>query len=165
MLRKLLPLIPVLMCWLVPVPSVAESVIPATGPVTGWPMPRFVSLKAAKANMRTGPSRKHPIHWRYQRKSLPMMVIDEWDHWRKVVDSEGESGWMHKSLLSGKRTAMIIGTEIRILRTAPSMAAPPVVRLSPRVVGTLAHCQEGWCHLTVDKYAGWLPAAHLFGGE
>lgn len=158
-------IIPALIAALIAAPAVAETIIPPKGPVTGWPMPRFVSLKSGKANMRTGPSRKHPIAWHYQRKGLPMMIIDEWDHWRKVVDSEGESGWMHKSLLSGNRTALVLGDDVLVLRAEPDMKAAGIMRLAPRVILMLNHCQNKWCHMTVGKRSGWLRADNVFGGE
>ena len=70
---------------------------------------RFVSLKAERANLRVGPGRRYPIEWVYTRPGLPLLVIAHFDQWRWVRDHEGTKGWMHKSLLSTHRTALIMG--------------------------------------------------------
>ena len=71
------------------------------GPVTNLPLPRYVSLKASKANVRRGPSRTHRIDWVFTRKSMPLQITAEYGHWRRVRDIEGAGGWVHYSLLSG----------------------------------------------------------------
>src|SRR5690606_28755156 len=77
------------------------------GRSTGYPIPRFVSLKSAKARMRVGPSTTYRILWVYQRAGTPLEIIDEWGNWRRVRDDAGTSGWMHAALLSGRRTAVV----------------------------------------------------------
>jgi len=51
---------------------------------SGFPVPRYVSLKVGKVNGRTGPSRQHAIAWQYRRKGLPLVVVAETEMWRKV---------------------------------------------------------------------------------
>ena len=80
---------------------------PATGPVTGLPLPRFVSLKAREARARRGPSLEHRVDWLYRRRGLPLLVTAEHGHWRRVEDIEGYGGWVHYSLISGARTAIV----------------------------------------------------------
>lgn len=63
---------------------------------SGQQVPRFVSLKVDVANGRSGPSRSHPIAWRYVRAGLPMEVIAETPDWRRVRDPDGEITWMHR---------------------------------------------------------------------
>ena len=66
---------------------------------TGLPLPRFVSLKGDKVIER-GPT-DYKIDWVYKKKHLPLMIVSEFGHWRKVTDFEGYSGWIYKDLLSG----------------------------------------------------------------
>ena len=70
---------------------------------TDLPIPRFVSIGADRANLRTGPGVRYPIVWVLQRRGLPVMVSAEFDHWRKIRDADGAEGWVHRSLLSGPR--------------------------------------------------------------
>ena len=73
---------------------------PAKG-ASGLPLPRFVSLKARRVNLRIGPSRDYAVNWLYTRSGIPMEIIQEYDHWRRVRDLDGTEGWIHKSLLTG----------------------------------------------------------------
>jgi hypothetical protein len=73
--------------------------------VTGLPLPRFVTLKADKVNVRRGPSSEHPVAFVFQRKGLPVEITAEFENWRKIRDSDGAEGWILQSMLSGRRNA------------------------------------------------------------
>ena len=77
-----------------------------TGP-SGLPVPRFVSLKTDRVNVRRGPSTEHQVIWVYARKGLPVEIIAEHERWGRVRDSDGEEGWVYHSLLAGRRTGLI----------------------------------------------------------
>src|SRR5262245_43622062 len=79
----------------------------AKGASSGLPTPRFVSLKADEVNVRSGPSWDHAISWVFPRAGLPVEVIAESDVWRQVRDSEGATGWVLGTLLSGRRTVLV----------------------------------------------------------
>ena len=74
---------------------------PEKGAVTKLPIPRYVSLKASEGNVRRGPSLTHRIDWILKLRNMPLQVVAEHGHWRKVLDFEGAGGWIHYSLLSG----------------------------------------------------------------
>ena len=78
-----------------------------TGTATGLPVPRYVSLKTDRVNLREGPSKEHATTWVFQRAGLPVEITAEFETWRKVRDSEGAEGWVLHSLLSGRRTALV----------------------------------------------------------
>ena len=70
-------------------------------------LPRFVCLKSNQANLRVGPGERFPIDWVFKKKGWPFEVTDEYEHWRKVTDIDGTTGWIHKSMLaSSPRTAL-----------------------------------------------------------
>lgn len=139
----------------------AEANAPEVGP-SGLPLPRFVSLDSSEVNLRTGPGRRYPVSWVFQRRGLPMLVTAEFSDWRKVRDPDGTEGWVHKNLLSGRRFGMVVG-EVALLRREPGAAARPVVRLEPGVTGRLLACQSGWCRLQVAEVSGWIERNRLFG--
>lgn len=139
----------------------AEPADRRNGP-SGLPIPRFVSLAADKVNLRSGPGVRYPVAWVFERRSLPVLVTAEFDYWRKVRDQDGAEGWVHKSLLSGRRYAQIVGQE-RALRREPRNDAPVVLRAEPGVLGRLLACQEAWCRLEIAEVAGWLPRQQIFG--
>ena len=66
--------------------------------------PRFASLRSDTVYMRAGPGERFPIEWVYKRKNFPILITDSFEHWHKVQDIENTQGWIHKSMLSGKRT-------------------------------------------------------------
>ena len=86
----------------------APAVAAEKGPETGLDIPRYVSLKASKANVRRGPSLSHRVDWVFLRRGMPLQVIAEHGHWRRVRDMDDAVGWIHYSLLSGRRTAIVV---------------------------------------------------------
>ena len=109
------------------VAALQASAAPET---SGLPLPRFVSLRSGEVNMRAGPGLQYPVEWAYRRRALPVEVVAEYHHWRRVRDREGTEGWIHKSLLSGRRTAVVVG-EIRTLRSKAEPDSPPCQTISP----------------------------------
>lgn len=131
---------------------------------SGLPLPRFVSLRAGEVNMRTGPGVQYPVEWVYMRKDLPVEIIAEFETWRKVRDWEGTQGWVHQSMLSGKRTIMITG-DVRILRKDDDAKSVTKARIEPGVVGRLVDCPKGngWCQVEVAGHEGWLRHVDFWG--
>jgi len=147
-------------------PALAENVGVAPSDVvrggSGLPVPRFVSLASDEVNMRTGPGRRYPIRWIYRRKGLPLKVEAEFDIWRKVRDADGEIGWVHGSLLSGRRTAEIRG-ETRNLYDKQNPASQIVLKAEPGVIGSILECEASWCRLLVAGKKGWIERGGFWG--
>src|SRR6516165_12704501 len=100
------------------------------------PVPRFVSFRASKINLRSGPALNFPIQWVYQRKHMPVEVIAEYDTWRKIRDWQGTIGWVHQSMLDGGRYALITGAERELLQD-PADTAAPTAKVMPGVVAQI----------------------------
>ena len=113
---------------------------------TGLPVPRFVSLHAPKANVRTGPGVRYPVDWVLVRRGMPVEIVAEFEHWRKIRDWQGTEGWVHQSMLTATRTAVVM-TEVRALRRSADDKAPAVARVEPGVVGRILSCEGAWCRL------------------
>ncbi len=139
----------------------APSAAPVLGPETNLPLPRYVSLKASESNVRRGPSLSHRIDWVFQRKSMPLRVVAEYGHWRRVVDREGQGGWVHYTMLSGARTVLI--EEDVMIRRRPDQSGLEVAELQAGVVARLGECGPDWCLLTAAGHRGWSQKAHLWG--
>lgn len=157
---RTLPTVLLTLCLLAPALPVESQ---ETGASTGLPLPRFVSVKSGEANLRSGPGTAYPIRWVYRRKHLPVIIHDEHGHWRAVRDAWGETGWLHKSLLSGRRTAMVM-KNLTPLMSGPDDSGEILLYAERRIIGTLEHCGNGWCKLSIDGRAGWMPDAALYGG-
>ena len=126
------------------------------------PLPRFASLRSNDVNLRTGPGTNYPVDWVLTRRAMPVEVLAEFDIWRKIRDWQGTVGWVHQSMLTGNRTALIL-TSPRLLRSEPGGGARPVARLEPGVIANLLECNGGWCRLEASGYRGWLKREDFFG--
>ncbi len=158
MVRRFLPslLLAVLLATGLPWPAVA------TAQSSGLPLPRFVSLASDEINVRTGPGQMHPIRWVFARRGVPVQIVEEAQDWRRIVDHEGETGWIHASLLSSRRTVLVTG-ETRPLRRTPRHDARIVAMVEPLVIGNLLNCERHWCLIEVDGRRGWLERGQFYG--
>lgn len=138
-----------------------------TGRETGLPIPRFVSLKAQSARMRIGPSFENPVKWLYTAPGLPMEIIEEYGNWRQVRDCDGISGWMHRSLLSARRTAIVAPWKVKPtgLYAGASQSSGVAALLAPRVRLRINSCKEKWCNISVPEHrmSGFVDRSHLWG--
>jgi SH3-like domain-containing protein len=130
---------------------------------SGLPVPRFVTLKNDEVNVRTGPGMRYPIQWVYRRAGMPVEVIEEYDLWRKIKDIEGTAGWVHKTMLDGKRTVMVKSKEPRVVRIEPEEDARGLLKTAPMVIARLIECQPQWCRIQVSGRKGWLEKKYLWG--
>ncbi len=142
--------------------ATAETAPGTRGPETGLPLPRYVSLKTSEGRARRGPSRDHRVDWHFTRRDMPLRVTAEFEHWRRVEDHEGQGGWMHHSLLSGVRTALVT-TDLVAMRASARDSATEVALLERGVVARILECQPDWCRLRVDGHRGWVPRRALWG--
>lgn len=136
------------------------------GPVSGLPLPRFVSLKSDRVNLREGPSRDHRTTWVFQRAGLPVEVTAEFDVWCRIRDSEGTEGWVLHSLLSGRRTALVAPWkkgDVFTLRSQPSKDASAVADLQSGVIASIKSCDRTWCHVSGEGFDGYMPQVDLWG--
>ncbi|GAB4371699.1 MAG: SH3 domain-containing protein [Kiloniellaceae bacterium] len=129
---------------------------------TGLPLPRFVSLRAAEVNLRTGPGTRYPIDWVYQRRGMPVEIVDEFDTWRRIRDWQGTEGWVHQSMVQGQRGILVTGKR-QTLRRRPEPDSPGVALVDAGVVGVLKRCQLDWCEVAAGGFTGWLRRDAFYG--
>ena len=125
--------------------------------------PYFVSLKADEVYMREGPSKEHRIKWIYHRKGLPVEVVAVFDVWRRVRDMDGEVGWVHRSMLSPSRTALVVGKGEVTLRGDPSPRADAIAQVETGAIGDLRRCHDSACELSFGNADGWIDRGRLWG--
>lgn len=126
------------------------------------PLPRFASLRSNKVNIHVGPGSDFPVEWMFQRQGLPIEIIAEFDTWRQIRDMEGTTGWVHKSLLVGKRNAIVVN-EKKPLKKSAKAEASIVAYLEPGVVTKIKQCKDDWCRLEVKGHDGWIERQHIWG--
>ena len=124
------------------------------GKVSGLPVPRYVSLKTDRVNLREGPSKDNRTAWVFQRAGLPVEITAEYETWRRIRDAEGTEGWVLHSLLSGRRTALVMpwskNAQVPLpLRDQPDEKAGVVVQLQPNVIASVKSCRDRWCRIVI----------------
>jgi SH3-like domain-containing protein len=147
-----------------PAASAGDAV--AVGSATRLPVPRFVSLKSDRVNLREGPSKDHRTTWIFQRAGLPVEITAEFETWRRIRDSEGTEGWVLHSLLSGRRTALAapwMKSGLLPVRRKPEEDAAITAQLQPGVLATVRNCDAGWCRIAGDNFDGWIRQDRLWG--
>ncbi len=134
---------------------------------SGLPLPRFVSLKSARVNMRVGPGSEYQVEWLYMKRGLPVEIIQEYDNWRKVRDAEGNEGWVLGALLSGTRTAIVAPWSVRKnlveMRTGPQAANDVVAHIEPGAVADIKFCRQSWCRIEAQGISGYIRQNQLWG--
>lgn len=132
---------------------------------SGLPLPRFVSLRSDEVNLRSGPGTRYPVDWIYTRRDMPVEVIAEFEAWRKIRDWQGSEGWVHQSMLSARRMAVVIGPQQRKLRSEPDEKAPALAILDPNVMGRLMACPKDkiYCRVDIENIQGWLKRDEFWG--
>jgi len=148
-----------------PATSISETRMPETRLDTpsGYPVPRFVSLKADETFCRTGPTFAHPVRITYQRRGLPAMVVAETrDHWRKIRDPEGDECWIHRTKLSGARTAIVVEDGL-VVRARPRDGATQKARLGRGVIARIEKSKNGWVKISAPGVRGWTQRYGFWG--
>lgn len=132
---------------------------------SGFPVPRYVSIKVGKVNGRTGPSRQHPIAWQYRRRGLPLVVVAETEMWRKVRDVTGDESWIHKPALSGVRRVLVL--EEATLHSKPKDTARIAALVDRNALLDLEECNENnWCKVkSTNGLKGWTQRYKLWGAQ
>jgi len=135
---------------------------------SGLPIPRFVSLKSARVNMRVGPGTNYAVEWMYLKSGLPVEIIQEFDNWRRIRDVDGTEGWVNQALLSGTRMAIIApwlqGKETSLpLLASKQNSSRRVAQVEPGAVGGVEECDGTWCRMRFSGHIGWIEQALIWG--
>ncbi len=146
--------------------GVAADAIPAAGQEppggrrgSGLPVPRYVSLKSERVNVRNGPTKDHDVAWVFTKPGLPVEITAEFEVWRRIRDAAGTEGWVLHSLLSGRRTALVTPrtkgeAEPVPLHERSGERAEVVARLQPGVIANVKQCGGAWCRIIVPQTDG-----------
>ena len=122
----------------------------------------FLSLKNQEVNLRTGPSFDHPIKLIYKKKYLPVIILDKYETWREIKDFENNSGWIHISQLSKKKTAINI-KKYTILYKNSTIFSKPIAKLEKGRLVLIKKCKPKWCKIKTGDYKGWIIKKNLWG--
>ncbi|MEX2644235.1 MAG: SH3 domain-containing protein [Acetobacterales bacterium] len=126
--------------------------------------PRFGSFRASEVNLRAGPGMRYPVEWTFLRRNLPVLVLRELDTWRQVRAADGTEGWVHQSMLSGRRSVMVTGDAAEVLAD-PEPGARAKARAEGGAIGFLRSCTAAadWCAVEFPGAEGWVARSSLWG--
>ena len=128
-------------------------------------LPTLVSTKTSKANLRYGPGKNYPIKLIFLKKNIPLLVVDKFDHWRKVLTTKKKDGWIHKSQLTVKHRSIVLKADY--LRKKPQLTSKKIAFLSNNVNVSVVKCKIHWCKITLKsrKFSGWYIKKYLWGSN
>ena len=122
----------------------------------------YLTLRNDKVNLRQGPSLNYPVKLVYNKKFLPILIKDKSGNFRKVLDHENNSGWIHISQLSKKKAALSILDELIVFQK-PSIYSKPLVKLEIGRLCLVKKCKNNWCKIKTGNYSGWVEKQNLRG--
>ena len=122
----------------------------------------FLSLKNSEVNLRQGPSLEYPIKLIYKKKYLPLIILDKSETWRKIKDFENNTGWVHISQLSKKKSAINIKNN-SIIHKKPTIYSKPIVKLENGRLVLINKCNAKWCKINSGRFSGWINKSSLWG--
>ena len=129
---------------------------------SGLPVPRYVTLKSHEANLRAGPGLEYPVLWQYRTPKLPVRVDAEFGIWRKIVDHDGTAGWMHGSVLSLRRMALIKADMAKI-HDSPDPSSTVLALAERNALMELQSCPKSWCRVKAANVRGWIKRQAIWG--
>ena len=122
----------------------------------------FLTLKNNEVNLRQGPSFKYPVKLIYKKKYLPVIIVDKSETWRKINDFENNSGWIHISQLSKRKSAINVKNN-SILYKKPTIFSKPIAKLESGRLILIKKCNQKWCKISSGKFIGWINKSFLWG--
>ena len=135
------------------------------GKETGLEIPRYVSLKSNDANIRVGPSTNYPIVIKYIHMNYPLKIVEEYDDWRKIEDLSKNIGWIHKSLVSGNRTGIVLPNNDDKIKIFNTMEGKIIGSIGKGNIIFINKCKIDWCAITFNKHKGWIYKKNIWGVE
>jgi len=122
----------------------------------------FLSLKNSEVNLRQGPSFEHPIKFIYKKKYLPVVILDKSETWRKIMDFENNTGWIHISQLTKKKSG-INKKDNSIMYEKPTIYSKPLAKLERGRLVLIIKCKKKWCKTKTGNFTGWIIKDFLWG--
>ena len=121
----------------------------------------YLILKNNKVNVRYGPGFDYPIKFFYNKKNLPIQVIDKKENFRRIIDFKNNSGWIHTSQL--KKGIAFILLEDQILFTKPTKYSKPLLKITKGRLLVVKKCKKIWCSVKTENYTGWIKNENVWG--
>ena len=122
---------------------------------------KFLSLKKNKVNVRYGPSFEFPVKFIYKKINLPIKQIDKKENFRRIIDHQNNSGWIHVSQL--KKTNSVIALKDKIMFKNSTIFSKPIAKIEKGRLLIVKKCKIGWCKIETEDFVGWVDTKNLWG--
>ncbi len=132
---------------------------------SGQPVPRWLSLKSSEVRARHGPGLDYRILWEYRASGLPVQVVAETREWRKICDPDGAVAWVHRSVVSSRRSVFNTSDAPVPVHASRSETSALRARLAPRALVGIDECEDGWCEVRARRLRGWVRESAVFGAQ
>ena len=123
--------------------------------------PKYASIKKERAYSRHNASFDAPLEFIYQKKNLPILIINEHGNWREIRDIDGDETWMHISMISKKKTFINEKDQNLLKYKDNSNIVNAIVERG--VIGKIINCGEKFCKVKIKPYRGWMEKKYLWG--
>ena len=121
----------------------------------------FLMLKNNKVNVRYEPDLNSPIKYIYNKKNLPIKVIDKKENFRRIIDIKNNGGWIHTSQLRKNKSFILL--ENQILFSKPTKYSKPIAKISSGRLLLVKKCKLKWCRVKTENYTGWIKSEKVWG--
>ena len=92
---------------------------------------------------------------------MPVLIKEKSENFRKIQDHENNSGWIHISQLSKKKS--VITLKDLILYNRPTIYSKPLANIETGRLLLVSKCKDNWCKVQVENFNGWVKKDNLWG--
>lgn len=122
----------------------------------------MVSVKGSTVNMRTQPTTASEIMWELK-QGFPLKVVQKKGQWMKVVDFEGDQGWVARSLI-GTKPHFVVKSKTANMRSGPGIHNKIVGKANYGELLSTRAKRSGWAQVVrSDGKTGWISQKLLWG--
>jgi SH3-like domain-containing protein len=120
-----------------------------------------LAVSAPTANIRSGPGTGHDILWRVERY-YPLSTIEKSGSWYYFSDFEGDTGWIHRSLVSRIPTVITVKDKSNI-RSGPGTKFKILSSIDKGIPFKVIKRKGNWVHVVHgDGDKGWIYGSLLW---
>ena len=117
-----------------------------------------LAVSAPVANIRSGPGTRHSVLWKVE-KYFPLLVINKTGEWYHFKDFEGDTGWVHNSLV-GKIPTVITKNDTCNIRSGPGTKHRILFTVEKGIPFKVLKRKDSWIHIEhSDGDKGWIHKA------
>lgn len=114
-----------------------------------------ISVDSKIANLRSGPGTENQVLWQVERFH-PLIIVEKKGVWCRVKDFEGDTAWLHKSLISSTRSVITVKAKCNV-RSGPGTDNPVIFTTERGVPFKVIKTKGNWLNIQhADGDTGWI---------